>query len=143
MTTPIKFELAKLLKEKGYNEPCKNHYEIALTSKKDREDGYTGPFGWKKGECNLQSGYNTNESLSEYYNDKTWSAYSAPNIIEVVMWLYEKHGVWIWVSMELGYNITFCWQLTGERISSNYKSNFKTPTEAYEAAIEYTLKNLI
>ena len=103
MNTPVNFELAKLLNDKGLP-GMKSFYD------------------------------------SEKHYDLNSKKYT---IADVIMWLYEKYEVWIWVSMELGYRITFCWQLTGESTSSNYKANFKTPTEAYEGAIEYVLTNLI
>ena len=61
---------------------------------------------------------------------------SAPTIAEVVMWLYEKHGDWISVvKFEKYSSCTF-------RHNCLFKE-YNSPTEAYEAAIEYTLKNLI
>jgi hypothetical protein len=113
MNTTISFNLAKLLKEKGF----KNIFSSS-------EKFY----------------YPDTEELTE---NNRGDNLPAPTISDVVMWIYERHGIWIWVSMELGFNTTFCWQLTGERTSSNYKSYFKTPTEAYLGAIEYTLTNLI
>ena len=69
---------------------------------------------------------------------------NAPTIAEVVMGLYEKYGIWISVSHQRHsegkhwkYNIK---QANGiETILWRHNS----PTEAYEAAIEYTLNNLI
>jgi len=119
MNTTISFNLAKLLKEKGFDLPCTKRY-----NKNGRLSKYT--------------------QFPENYNTDVWGEeVSAPEHSQVVMWIYEKHGIWIWVSMELGFNTTFCWQLTGESTSSSYNSNFKTPTEAYLGAIEYTLTNLI
>ena len=73
-------------------------------------------------------------------------------IAEVVMWLYEKHGIWIYVStIKWNYDdntIRFAYRITvyiDKSPSDNITSRFDygSPTEAYEAAIEYTLKNLI
>lgn len=70
----------------------------------------------------------------------------------IVMWLYEKHGIWI---QPLPYDtITAAKEWTATILSLNwgedkevhyeYKlSGLNSPTEAYEAAIEYILKNLI
>lgn len=62
-------------------------------------------------------------------------------IMQVVMWLYEKHEIWIsvdrhfdkFISKNNGVLITFY---------GNRKSYFDTPTEAYEAAIEYCLTKI-
>ena len=69
------------------------------------------------------------------------------NISDVVMWLYEKHGIWISVEQNI-YENKFDYLITQRKANSWYvKSNdelvFNSPTEAYEAAIEYTLNKLI
>lgn len=68
-----------------------------------------------------------------------------PTIAEVVMWIYENHNIWVSVDRYLdpeesedfryGYNIYY--------IDDYFGRGYKTPTEAYEGAIEYTLNNLI
>ena len=67
-------------------------------------------------------------------------------IMQVIMWLYEKHGIWISV-VQNEYLDKFQYTLTQKKSNSwNIVDNdklFNSPTEAYEAAIEYTLKNLI
>ena len=67
-------------------------------------------------------------------------------IADVVMWLYEKHGIWIIVSHEISdsHQTEWFWigVKNGEEIASQY-FGFNSPTEAYGAAIIYTLKNLI
>ena len=73
MNTPINFELAKLLKEKGFDIPCKMHYEYALTSQIDPEtNSFTGSFGWKKGECNLSSAYFINNHVGIDTSNESW-----------------------------------------------------------------------
>ena len=74
---------------------------------------------------------------------------SIPTIADVVMWIYEKHGIWI----EIGYGLHASGFYFGVSTIENHEyinqklisdvPPFSTPTEAYEAAIEYTLKNLI
>lgn len=81
--------------------------------------------------------------------DKISNVYSAPTIAEVVMWLYEKHGIFIqpfpigeegkmkfYTKLIVNDN---SWVKIKHQISTIYNS----PTEAYLAAIEYTLINLI
>jgi len=50
----VSFDNAKLLKEKGFDVPCIKSFEIALKSKKNKQDGYSVVFGWKKGEFNIK-----------------------------------------------------------------------------------------
>jgi aromatic ring-cleaving dioxygenase len=73
--------------------------------------------------------------------------YSSPTIAQVVMWLYEKHGIWIqihhWTKQPVNddeiLENAFQWFANGEADGKI----FRTPTEAYLQAIEYTLKNLV
>jgi hypothetical protein len=108
MNTPVSFEIAKLLKEKG----------ISIDGK----------------ERILYSNYTVYENE---YPDYT--------IADVVMWLYDNHGIWIECFIDddktFGYLIS---KISEEgRLDFPIKGNFVTPTEAYQAAFEYTLNNLI
>jgi hypothetical protein len=84
-----------------------------------------------------------------------------PTISKVIMWLYEKHGIWVNVYYNSNHKVfdyTFDninW--TKEEADKNYllridelvsglfktRDKFNSPTEAYKAAIEYCLKNFI
>lgn len=130
MNTPVNFEIAKLLKEKGFDGIMKEHYT--------------------KGRL----------VISDIVNKRNWNTFtdisgdnisyqSAPTIAEVVMWLYEKHGIWIVIipynDEELSQTL---WENKIIHIADNYNdcsdyTFYHSPTEAYEAAIIYTLKNLI
>jgi hypothetical protein len=104
MNTPVSFELAKLLNDKGlpglksfYDN--KKHYEL---------------------------------------NPKKYT------IAEVVMWLYEKHGLWVEVIIEQPFYFGYDVFKVKNNVSQIKKFiSYNSPTEAYEAAIEYTLNNLI
>ena len=118
MNTPISYELAKLLKEKGFNKPCRWYMK----------DGVT-----------LSDSNETNDYLITGY-------YSAPTIAEVVMWLYENHGIWISVDMVFEEHQTGFWYCIRESKDTDHaitSDEYNTPTEAYEVAIQYCLKNLI
>ena len=123
MNTPVSFEIAKLLKEKGFDLPCRLLYK----SEKELEEGIGVDYDWNR-----------------------FDSYSAPTIAEVVMWLYEKHGIWIRVTPKPYSHFLTHWRW--EHMSTDYSTrncgwekvkDYMTPTEAYEAAIIYTLKNLI
>lgn len=135
MDIPVSFKLAKLLKEKEFNEPIKQRYFIAENIDSDR-------FPFLQEECAL---YNWNN-----YDDFSTSYYSAPTIIDVIMWLYEKHGIWIRVTpLPYSDNLTH-WRW--EHMSVDYSTrnmkwkkqqDYMSPIEAYSAAIEYVLTKLI
>jgi len=73
----------------------------------------------------------------------------APTIAEVVMWLYEKHQIWVHAMKsfkEFTPYIQCDWNYKQDAIKEVLKfmeKRFNSPTEAYEAAIEFTLNNLI
>lgn len=95
MTTPVKFELAKLLIQKEYD------------LHPDFKDSY-------------------------------------PTIAEVVMWLYEKYGIWVSVNREPESGVFF---FSVDKNKGDFffdkGDDYSSPTESYEAAIEYCLTNLI
>lgn len=123
----VSFSTAKLLKEKGFDNESAHYYN-------------------EKGEALFDVDF---PSLQPTKPD---IYYDNPTISEVVMWLYEKHGIWVNVNVtrygKFWCNIImkesckdlknpFTWEFT------NQLNDFNSPTEAYEAAIEYTLNNLI
>lgn len=133
MNTLVNFELAKLLKEKEFDGESFQFYE---------EDG---ELLYSDGNVQFKTPYYVKNIPHLNY-------FIAPTIAEVVMWLYEKHNI----------IVESCWEGTreidsfdariiilGKTILSKEYKDFKlnidtsSPTEAYEAAIEYTLTKLI
>ena len=113
MKTPVKFEIAKLLKEKGLD-------------------------------IEKQNFYNSHGQLNTDIEDFFIPRYEAPTIAEVVMWLYEKHGIWVDVVLSRNRKqFTFMIQSLGFDEDKFLNEYYNSPTEAYEAAIIYTLKILI
>lgn len=93
-------------------------------------------------------------AISDLLQQKGYK-WTFPTIADVVMWIYEKHRIWIWVGcreLEDSTNRTI-FIPQGRTIPSTKKDGFVvdiipytpkgSPTEAYEAAFEYTLNNLI
>ena len=130
MTTLLNAELSRLCADKGYKRP----------------KGYSQPYYNHLGILNGD----VTELVKAQINEKDTTPFqtiSAPTIVEVVMWLYEKHGIWIIPSYELNienHKKEWFWIAIkdGEEIAYQYR-DFNSPTEAYEAAIDYTLNNLI
>lgn len=130
MNTPVNFELAKLLSKKGYNEPTLDAYVYRGIEHQD--SSYKGILTKNKLICDI----------------------SAPTIADVVMWLYEKHGIWItvdWSFSERKPSTEVKWSFSISNVGNREKCVelgidtvwHNSPTEAYENAIEYTLKNLM
>src|SRR5258706_14149997 len=138
------FEVSKLLREKGFNVSCHSHYELALKSEKDIQDGYSGPFGWKKGEFNVKSDYNTNKILDNYYNEKTWYACSRPTQSVAIKWIWSNFKIWITVKKDwdegkfLGYEA-----IIETRDGFINVETFKTPEITINKALFSVLSNII
>ena len=133
MTTLVSFELAKKLKEKGFNLPVGNYYNKECSFV---QQGFSNDY-W--------GDYTTFNWNADVVGIKPFKGFvSAPTIAEVVMWLCEKHRIWIEVIVEspnyFGYSVCNIKNNTSQ--DGDYVS-YKSPTEAYEAAIEYTLINLL
>ena len=125
MTTPVNFNTAKLLEKKDI---------IIETSTVYSEHDKTRVYD----ESDIREGL----------------IIKAPTIAEVVTWIYEKHGIWLFPEWQFSRKM---WLYTIQDIASydntikiqeqNYKDvgevEFNSPTKAYEAAIEYYLTELI
>jgi len=135
MNTPVTLEIAMLLKEKGFKHVTKLAYQ---DTRLVRDCRYNKPKNW---------------------NVESHVTCSAPTIIKVIMWLYNEHGIWIavdWMTRTKPHNSGFYGHLRGtskrlnqdnfivinDTLAPGYEV-FNSPTEAYIAAIEYVLKNLI
>jgi len=140
MSKNVTFPIAKLLKEKGFNEPCDDYY----TSKGMlNSDGY--------GDIIFDQGFNSHDyekmlkfDYSDFDKKQKEDYFLCPTISDVVDWLLEKHGIWISVftnsSGKFNYLIT---KTNSKEMIDELNTKFDTPKEAYLSAIEYTLKNLI
>lgn len=63
-------------------------------------------------------------------------------IAEVVMWLYEKYGIWCDVGCSS--NESFYLMVTNKKGDIQFNDKcFSSPTEAYESAIKFILNNLL
>lgn len=116
----VSFEIAKLLKEKGFDCPSYCHYRL------------------NNGElCNFNTNCNTNLNQNDYI--------TAPTIQMTMDWLREYHGLWIDIDPLTSYRwIWSIWFMNepdkkmGETLQS-----ISTYKEACEAAIKYCLEHLI
>jgi len=117
------YEVAKLLKEKGFHEPCIATYNS--TTK--------------------------NFQVEEIYEDWTvhWKDYiSAPTHQMALKWLREVYGLHIWVDysrLDCNEKQPYLWNIVETKIDGDYWEGTynKSPKNAVESALNYTLKNLI
>ena len=130
MNTIVDFDTAKLLNVMGFYEPTYQSYRTLVVGEDD-------PNWWKVGELNKRMYCKFGD-----HNDAYFGICSAPTIAEVVMWLYEKHGIWISVWRYRDY-ASACDDYISFKHNYSGITTFKTPTEAYSSAILYILNNLV
>lgn len=132
----VSFEIAKLLKEKGFDEACNYRY-------------YETHFGFELG---LGLDY-TNSHWEDWYKDTGVRNYSAPTLQMATKWLRKNFNMnpvpyatsigWYFEVFDLTQrDITGCALLYQVGIPSKEKT-FETSEEACEAGIRYCLENLI
>lgn len=127
MNTPVSFEIAKLLKEKGLHLKVRSMYCEGKLFKDTKSKGNYNDVIW----------------VRTWRNSPTDDTVSAPTIAEVVMWLYETHGIWITVTSISQESWQCHMTKKGDSLGKCYFEDFYNPTEAYEAAIEHCLTKLI
>ena len=127
MNTPVSFEIAKLLKEKGFNIPQLYFY-------------IDGDISWKVDNTRCR-----NQIEGEY---------AAPTIVEVVYWIYSKYDIWISLipDSSSGHKLLdrkFSVSIFRFNMNLNVQAEilrkdknilyFNLPENAFEYAIEYIL----
>jgi hypothetical protein len=144
----VDFPIAKLLKEKGFNEDCSsvyNHRAELLENYALINQHLTEYLPEKESEFLLIP---RNSNDGNLYIDKidfnSWEGYySAPEIWEVVEWLRVEKGIWVSVRRYIIPNDKFLFEIRGETTSIESKEQFNSPKEAYLASFKHILEELI
>ena len=134
----VSYEMAKLLKEKGFDELCPTFYEIDEPNSGPK---YSEKLGWF-----LHNSYD--------YSDRHGKMIiSAPTLQMAMKWLREVHNVFIDISSRFSKNADkdVCLLYSCKKLINTYKSSYEiiedgewlNYEEACEAAIKYCLENLI
>ena len=159
MITPVDYKTAVLLKEKGFDLPCRgrihcSHFHLVKNNiiPKNVPTYFNDLF------APIRDWNNTNHADPNDKNGTLTGLYlSLPTIAETIMWIYDKHQIWVEVSLidnsrhfyfdytiitskDRDFNDEDCFD-SAKRIYDKDKHN--SPTEAYMAAINYTLNKLI
>ena len=119
----VSFEIAKLLKERGFNEPIWTRYED------DNEVIFGDKYNW---------------------NNSPMGHTSAPTLQMAMKWLRKEHNILLFPlpAQENGKLVYLVEVWTWNEEEGIYESTYapmprKEPEQAVEAALEYSLKNLI
>jgi hypothetical protein len=121
MDTNVNIKIKKLLFDKGYDHPLSKDKYIHKHS---------------------LAGANFNRGDVSYVNI---------TILDSIMWIYKKHNFWIYVHKDGGWWFPVIENYYDEDdqgtiiedLSKMKQTLFNTPIQAYNAAINYCLKNLI
>ena len=128
----VTFEIAKLLRDKGFDEPCDYIYD---------EDN----LKWVYHEFIFFSGGGlvTNSKLKDINGE----IITAPTLQMAMKWLREVHNMYIEVCTDKAYNlkdIVFQPAIYNKELNCLWESdNFSTYEEAVDAALKYILENLM
>lgn len=150
MNTPISFELSKELKEKGFDKESLHFYTKPRCKmlSVDEHGRYYSIVNTPKKLYIIGTHYVTNDK----------NIYYAPTIAEVVCWIYNKYDIWISLipDSSSGYrllNRKFSVSIFRFNMNLNVQVEiirknkdilyFNLPENAFDYAINYTIKNLI
>jgi hypothetical protein len=124
----VSFEVAKLLKEKDFSVDCMHRWDSSFN-------------GLEFNISDIENDWNCNYLSKPYFT-------SAPSHALAIKWIRENFAIDISVHCDMEernfycYTITIVKQMTFCRLEFN-KGNFKDSERATEAALLYTLKNII
>jgi len=162
----VDFEIGMLLKNKSFNIPIKTFYDKSkrmcslipydkyehLYNYSNRLSSYfDGEYNWNILDIN---GEDNIICLKDAFSDATDSyevMCSAPEIPQVVKYLYLKHNIWVEVN-HCGTFSQFAFKIcklnnknikTEPHYVSEFDKGYDTPEKAYLEAIKYTLTKLI
>jgi hypothetical protein len=146
LSKPISFEIAKLLKEKGYSWECEEFYkkgkydkQFYLTTGTEYDSDKNCIWDW-----NLSGGKSGMLSkIIPYPNENTAVYYSAPTIAEVIDWIYQKYDIWVWVERYSTLFRPYAEEINNERFGKLEGHKYDSPTKSYEAIIEYILTEIL
>ena len=138
----VSFEVAKLLKEKGFNEITEDFYDSS--GKSDDEQALYGgslKFG--------RNFWNNDPFIKSGYPE--FVTFARPTQSIVLKWLREVHNIFIamnvsWAEGDMRNPISWMCEVIDMNTTKRDYSNFihrPTYEEAVEAALKYTLENLI
>lgn len=139
----VSFEVAKLLKDKGFNEACNRVYEgpnLIYTDIPISPLMYLGELKGELGGFHPKQKYIHNNELGDI-------VYTAPTFQMARKWLREKYNIHIEVVHLNPYKHTYYlyryYSCQSERYVQNTNPEYSTYEKACEAAIKYCLENLI
>lgn len=119
----VSFEVAKLLKEKGFNEPCRDFY-------RKENDEWLHRNTYEYNYFNLQM--------------PRWEGcYSCPTHQMAMRWLREIHDIFIVIEPYSNVSCYFSFWQDDNYYENPLRKGFPSYEETVDAALKYCLENLI
>ena len=145
LSKEVSYPLAKLLKEKEFDERCSHYYINDFQNFK--HDG-------KLYKTSLPNNCDSENIFQFVKRNNQPHLCSVPTIGQVIDWIYEKHGIWISVYTMDNYFTNdndkkqiFDYSMKQMKLGlidiPKKFEEFDSPTEAYEEAIKHVLENNI
>lgn len=134
----IRFETAKLAKEKGFNIPTNKMFSLSIDystfNKTDNSEIIKFHDGDKHECANIPYDWNN-------FNSQTTNIYySAPTQSLLQKWLREKHNIHIWITRFLISEQEFCYNIENYEGLRQNRGEFETYEEALEIGLQEALK---
>lgn len=132
------FEVSKLLKEKGFKVLIRGVYtHYLITQKSDNPS-----FCMEKNEIEVSGDYIINDGPGDLSCDHYYQC-SRPTHQLAMEWIRVNFGIWINIEPDIENNR--CWfRIVSEKYTGDGNDKFyNSPQEATEAALLFTLQNLI
>lgn len=124
----VTFEQAKLLREKGFNVPTICFYVIGTSEYGDLKEFIQNP----------------NDNFPSIDDNSLFDTLaSAPEQWQVVEWLRINHNIWVQPMLYRRNPNDYIGGIYIKKIDSHFTEPFNSPQEAYSAAFDYVLNNLI
>lgn len=136
----IPHELALELKKLGFEEPCEYNGTLYLKSQKNKEDGYSGPFGWKKGELTIDHSYFINNYPKCDYSNEHYVCFGIPSWTQAFRWFRTKHdlhGTWTYSTTT---KKDWVISINNKSINDARDEEYKTYDEAQVACLKEMIK---
>lgn len=132
----VSFEVAKLLKEKGFKIHT-NYFYTKPNTKMFGIDEHGRIYNIKNTPKKLYT-------FGHYCSTKDDYVYSAPTIQMAIEWVFQNFNIWITVLPNYNHKF-FTAYLKNNKSTQNLMEDYEylTSQEAYNAALEYCLTNLI
>jgi hypothetical protein len=144
--TYVTFEQAKSLKEKGCNISSNGNWWILA---KDHSENYRKKLPVDESKIFFTDNdeeLNSYTTIDEETEHNVYHVLSAPEQWQVVEWLRVNHGIWVNVYFDTWntetYDFSVCIKGRKDYQYDDF-TEFDSPQEAYSAAFDYVLNNLI